>query len=265
MELKHAGFVVSLLVPVTILISRLQLKAPARVQQKNPVDWLEVLPQQNLPTSLTGGIGLVQQKIFSDSSFERLVQIGREARPRATRVKNPGLATLAALAGPLLPDAFHTLYQSQEVADIISTVVNGTVKPVSLLQPNSVSILYYNQPGDGFQWHTDANMYAGDSYSVMIPLISNSTAKFKFQEQVSKPWIVGTVPYGLKGETDAVKYQDNSMIVFDDTLYHATDLLAPGEERMLLFMVFTTNEDQALWQVGNLLLKDYLYFRRLFY
>lgn len=265
MAVKHAAGVTAGLVPIVVLLARMHVKAPPRVPFENPVDWLEVLPQKNLPTHLEGGIGIVPPKIVSDASFERLVKLAREAKPKANRVESPGLAALTSLAGPLLPDAFKTLYQSQGISDIVSHVVNGTAGPVSLSQPNSCTILYYNETGDGFKWHTDANMYVGDSYSVMIPLVSKSEAKFHYQEQVSKPWIVGTLGYGLKGQPDATKYRDNSMIVFDDTLYHATDALAPGEERMLLFMVFTRNEDQALWQVANLMLKDVLYFRQVFF
>jgi hypothetical protein len=263
MRLPLVGGLAALLLPIIVLIGRMHVKAPAKVPFENPVDWLEFVPQKDLPTHLDGGIALVDPKIVSDVAFGRLVALAREARPMANRVTSPGVATVAALPGPLLPDAFKTLYQSKEISDIVSHVINGTAGPVSLTQPNSCTILYYNETGDGFKWHTDASMFVGGSYSVMIPLVSPTKAKFRFQEQVSKPWILGTVPYGLLGEPSAVNYRDNSMIVFDDTLFHATDPLTPGEERILLFMVFTQNEDQALWQAVNLFVKDYLYFRRL--
>ncbi len=63
-------------------------------------------------------------------------------------------------------------YQSPALQRSISNIVEVEVGPTPLHDQSSLSVLYYERPGDHIGWHYDHNFYKGRHFTVLLPILN---------------------------------------------------------------------------------------------
>ena len=68
------------------------------------------------------------------------------------------------------------LYHSQSMRDLVSRIVGVPVRPTPVNDQSSLSVLFYEKPGDHIGWHYDHNFYRGRHFTVLLPVINQGSA-----------------------------------------------------------------------------------------
>jgi len=153
----------------------------------------------------------------------------------------------------LYAPAIVALYHSDEFKDFISRLVGVSVRPTPIHDQSSLSLLFYDKPGDHIGWHYDHNFYPGRHFTVLIALINQGRAPASLSHAELRARI--------RAEEVAISTAPNTAVVFEGARVHhkVTPILA-GERRLMLSMTYCTDPSSRWWQGVSRRLKDTAYF-----
>jgi hypothetical protein len=152
-------------------------------------------------------------------------------------------------AAPAIVAAYH----SAELCDLISRIVGTPVQPTPINDQSSLSVLFYDRPGDHIGWHYDHNFYRGRHFTVLITLENRGTAANGLSHAV------------LQARTGAddrkIATAPNTLVVFEGALVrHRVTPIKPGEHRLVLSMTYCTDPRARWWQGASRRIKDMAFF-----
>jgi hypothetical protein len=149
--------------------------------------------------------------------------------------------------------AIVALYHAPEMRALISDVVGEAVRPTPINDQSSLSVLFYEKPGDHIGWHFDHNFYRGRHFTVLLPIINE-----------------GRAPNGLSHAELQAKVGDrvidvetppNTLIVFEGArVHHKVTPIIAGERRLVISMTYCTDPRANLAQGAARRIKDVAFF-----
>lgn len=147
-------------------------------------------------------------------------------------------------------------YQSPALRRFISDIVKVGVAPTPLHDQSSLSVLYYERPGDHIGWHYDHNFYKGRHFTVLLPILNRG--------------VEGGIEGGLsaaklmvrKGRDETiVETPPNTLIVFEGAkVLHKVTPIKEGERRIVLSMTFCADNRHSFVQEAMRRIKDTAFF-----
>jgi len=145
--------------------------------------------------------------------------------------------------------AIVALYHSAELIDFVSRVVGAQVRPTPIRDQSSLSVLFYEKPGDHIGWHYDHNFYRGRHFTLLIALRNEGTADGGLSHAV--------LMARVKGEEIRLSTAPNMFVVFEGArISHKVTPILEGERRLMLSMTYCTDERAYWWQGVSRRLKD---------
>jgi hypothetical protein len=144
-------------------------------------------------------------------------------------------------------------YHAADLRDFISRIVGVRVQPTQIHDQNSLSVLYYDKPGDHIGWHYDHNFYRGRHFTVLIAMTNEGRAAGGLSH--------AELQARVAGREIAVSTAPNTAVVFEGARVHhkVTPILA-GERRVMLSMTYCTDPRSWWWQGVSRRLKDTAFF-----
>ena len=143
-------------------------------------------------------------------------------------------------------------YRSPALQQFISDIVKIKVWPTPPHDQSSLSVLFYERPGDHIGWHYDYNFYKGRHFTVLLPILNRgadgglSAAKLMVR----------------KGRDERViETPPNTLVVFEGAkVLHKVTPIAEGERRIVLSMTFCADNRHSIVQEGMRRVKDTAFF-----
>jgi hypothetical protein len=145
------------------------------------------------------------------------------------------------------------LYHCADLKEFISRLVGVRVQPTPIHDQSSLSLLFYDRPGDHIGWHYDHSFYRGLHFTVLIGLTNegrgaDGLSHAKLQARVA-------------GREIAVSTAPNTRIVFEGSrVRHRVTPILVGERRLVLSMTYCTDPRSYWWQGIWRRLKDTAFF-----
>jgi hypothetical protein len=149
--------------------------------------------------------------------------------------------------------AIVALYHAPETRALISDVVGEPVRPTPINDQSSLSVLFYEKPGDHIGWHFDHNFYRGRHFTVLLPIINEGSAANGLSHARLQAKIGGRV---INVETPP-----NTLIVFEGArVHHKVTPIIEGERRLVISMTYCTDPRASLAQGAARRIKDVAFF-----
>jgi hypothetical protein len=153
--------------------------------------------------------------------------------------------------------AIVALYHSQGFRDFISRLVGVVVRPTPINDQSSLSLLFYDKPGDHIGWHYDHNFYRGRHFTVLLMMINTGHAAGGLSHGETWARIGGP---DARNET-AVRAAPNTLTVFEGAqVRHKATPVEANELRLVLSMTYCTDPRALWWQGVSRRIKDTAYF-----
>src|SRR5262252_3378922 len=133
---------------------------------------------------------------------ERLVAPERSFVPTHKRGGTVAYETLIASAPGIV-----SLYHSAHFRDFVSRLVGLRVQPTPINDQSSLSVLFYDKPGDHIGWHYDHNFYRGRHFTVLIMITNTGQASDGLSHAELKARI--------GGQEIGVRARPNTVVVFE--------------------------------------------------
>jgi 2OG-Fe(II) oxygenase superfamily len=179
---------------------------------------------------------------------ERLVAPERSFVPTHKKGGTVAYETLIASA-----PAIVSFYQCAGFQDFISRLVGVRVAPTPINDQSSLSVLFYDKPGDHIGWHYDHNFYRGRHFTVLIMMTNVGRAADGLSHAELKARIAD--------EEIAVRARPNTVVVFEGArVRHKVTPVHASEQRLVLSMTYCTDPTSWWWQAVSRRLKDTAYF-----
>lgn len=142
-------------------------------------------------------------------------------------------------------------YQNQ-LCKLVSNQLKLNLLPTDLNLPTSCSLLIYENEGDWINWHYDYNYYNGRFFTLLVPIINNSTCtEFQFKNN--------------DNEIKSIEINNNNSVCFEGNyLYHRASKLCKNEKRIILSCQYVTDNSMNIINKLRLKIKDYAYIGKLF-
>jgi hypothetical protein len=187
---------------------------------------------------------------FSDiaTEIEKLVETERSYLPTHKKGGTVAYETLIEKAPNVV-----ALYHSAAMQALVSNVVGERVEPTPLHDQSSLSVLFYEKPGDHIGWHYDHNFYKGRHFTVLIPIVNRGAGENGLsQAQLSAK---------LGREEITIATPPNRMIMFEGAkVVHKVTPIGEGERRVVLSMTYCTDPRNSLAQGVARRIKDTAFF-----
>src|ERR1700722_16794156 len=152
---------------------------------------------------------------------ERLVAPERSFVPAHKKGGTTAYETLIANA-----PAIVALYHSSELMDFVSRLVGVQVRPTPIYDQSSLSVLFYEKPGDHIGWHYDHNFYRGRHFTLLIALRNEGTAEGGLSHAV--------LMARVKGEELRLSTAPNMFVLFEGArISHKVTPIIEGEKRLM--------------------------------
>src|SRR5262245_59460373 len=178
---------------------------------------------------------------------ERLVAPERSFVPAHKKGGTVAYETLIASA-PAIVSFYHSAFQ-----DFISRLVGARVQPTPINDQSSLSVLFYDKPGDHIGWHYDHNFYRGRHFTVLV-MITNAG-------QAADGLSAAELRARIAGQEIAVRAPPNTVVVFEGArVRHKVTPIHAGEQRLVLSMTYCADPRSWWWQGVTRRLKDTAYF-----
>jgi hypothetical protein len=151
-------------------------------------------------------------------------------------------------------------YQSPALRRFISDIVGIEVGPTPLHDQSSLSVLYYERPGDHIGWHYDHNFYKGRHFTVLLPILNRGV------DSGDNSGVNGTLSAAKlmvrKGrEEKVIETPPNTLIVFEGAkVLHKVTPIEDGERRIVLSMTFCADNRHSILQEVMRRVKDTAFF-----
>src|SRR5262249_20273373 len=148
--------------------------------------------------------------------------------------------------------AIVSLYHSAGFKDFISRLVGAAAQPTPINDQSSLSVLFYNKPGDHIGWHFDHNFYRGRHFTVLIMIANTGQAAGGLSH--------GELTARVGGQDIAVRAQPNTVVVFEGArVRHKATPVHADEQRLVLSMTYCTDPRALWWQGVSRRIKDTAY------
>jgi hypothetical protein len=149
--------------------------------------------------------------------------------------------------------AIVALYHSTGFMDFISRLVGVRVQPTPIYDQSSLSVLFYNKPGDHIGWHYDHNFYCGRHFTVLIAITNMGRASAGLSHAELRARI--------DGRETAISTPPNAAVVFEGArVRHKVTPIHAGERRLILSMTYCTDPRSRWWQGVSRRVKDTAFF-----
>lgn len=182
------------------------------------------------------------------AEIENLVDHERSRLPTHKKGGTVAYETLLAKA----PDVV-ALYFSKDFQDWLSHLIGMPIVPTPLHDQSSLSVLFYDQPGDHIGWHYDHNFYRGRHFTVLLAVINEGHDR----DGLSSAQLM----VGMAGDEDVVPTPPNTMVVFEGArLVHKVTPIAQSERRVMLSMTYCTDSRNTMIQGIARRIKDTAFF-----
>lgn len=212
------------------------------------------------PAFLTANVSFAQRLVVVSRVFTsaQLEIICNEAMDLLSAERNyvPGHkkgGTIAYETLILQAPAIAGLYHSPEFIALASRIAGVSLKPTPLNDQSSLSLLWYDRPGDHIGWHYDHNFYKGRHFTLLIPLINEGHAA----GGLSHAQLMAKLP---TGET-TIATPANTLVMFEGArIHHKVTPVIEGERRMVLSMTYCADPRARWWQGAARRIKDVAFF-----
>lgn len=149
--------------------------------------------------------------------------------------------------------AVAAFYRSPALLDFVSEVTGVGVQPTPLHDQSSLSVLFYDRPGDHIGWHYDHNFYRGRHFTALLPVINEGTADGGLSH--------ATLMARAGGREIAIATPPNSYVLFEGAVvHHKVTPIREGERRLVLSMTFCADPRNHWWQGTARRIKDTAFF-----
>jgi hypothetical protein len=149
--------------------------------------------------------------------------------------------------------AIVAIYHSRELQGLLTRIVGEAVRPTPVNDQSSLSVLFYEKPGDHIGWHYDHNFYRGRHFTVLLPVINEGSAAGGLSHAMLKAKI-------QKEETD-IATPPNALIVFEGAkVHHKVTPILEGERRLVISMTYCTDPRANALQGAVRRIKDVAFF-----
>ena len=216
-----------------------------------PPDWLTFAPP---PPGFTERFRVLPD-VLPRSAFDTLAAeieqfIGTERNYVPTHKKGGTIAyeTLRARAPRIA-----AFYQSLALRRYVSDIVGIDVEPTPLHDQSSLSVLFYERPGDHIGWHYDHNFYKGRHFTVLLPIVNRGATG----SHLSAARLMVR-----KGRDETiVETPPDTLIVFEGArVLHKVTPIEAGERRIVLSMTFCADNRHSMLQEAMRRIKDTAFF-----
>jgi 2OG-Fe(II) oxygenase superfamily len=179
---------------------------------------------------------------------ERLVAAERSYVPAHKKGGTVAYETLIATS-----PAIVALYHSAALQGLVSRLAGETLVPTPFRDQSSLSVLFYDKPGDHIGWHYDHNFYRGRHFTVLIPLVNQGSAA----GGLSHAQLIAKI-----GERERViPTPPNVLVMFEGAaVRHKVVPVAAGERRVVLSMTYCADPSSDLAQDVARRIKDTAFF-----
>ena len=179
---------------------------------------------------------------------ERLVAAERSYVPTHKKGGTVAYETLIASS-----PAIVALYHSPSLQGLVSRLCGEKVAPTPFRDQSSLSVLFYDKPGDHIGWHFDHNFYRGRHFTVLLPLVNQGSAP----GGLSHAQLIAQ----LGEEERGIPTPPNVLIVFEGAkVRHKVVPIADGERRIVLSMTYCANPTSSFAQGVARRIKDTAFF-----
>jgi hypothetical protein len=137
--------------------------------------------------------------------------------------------------------------------ELVSRIVGERIRPTPINDQSSLSVLFYEKPGDHIGWHYDHNFYRGRHFTVLLPVINEGSAPSGLSHALLQAKIDGQ-------ETD-IATPPNTLIVFEGArVNHKVTPIHGGERRLVISMTYCTDPRANVLQGAARRIKDIAFF-----
>ena len=149
--------------------------------------------------------------------------------------------------------AIVAFYHAAEFKGFISRLVGAQVWPTPIHDQSSLSVLFYDKPGDHIGWHYDHNFYRGRHFTVLIAMTNQGRAPGGLSH--------AELQARVAGREIAVTTAPNTVVVFEGArVHHKVMPILAGERRLVLSMTYCTDPRAWRWQGVSRRIKDTAFF-----
>lgn len=145
------------------------------------------------------------------------------------------------------------LYHSPLFIEAVSRIIGERLVATPLHDQSSLSLLWYDRPGDHIGWHYDHNFYLGRHFTLLIPLINEGAG----EDGLSHAQLVAKIG----DEERLIATPPNRMVLFEGAkIHHKVTPVLAGERRLVLSMTYCTDPRAHWWQGTARRVKDTAFF-----
>jgi hypothetical protein len=234
-----------------VQVYRRMADAPSAIDVGGPA--LRAVAAPDLPsfdTRLATVENVLPDETFRNiaAEIERLVDTERSYLPTHKKGGTVAYDTLTEKA-----PAVVALYRSPRLQALISDIVGARVQPTPLHDQSSLSVLFYEKPGDHIGWHYDHNFYKGRHFTVLIPIVNRNA---------DDTGLSAARLLAKRGDGEqAISTPPNKLIVFEGAkVLHKVTPIAEGERRVVLSMTYCTDPRNSMVQGIARRIKDTAFF-----
>lgn len=149
--------------------------------------------------------------------------------------------------------AIVALYHSRNLRLLVSRIVGADVQPTPINDQSSLSLLFYDKPGDHIGWHYDHNFYRGRHFTVLLPIINEGSA----ENGLSHAMLMADI----RGDEISIRTPPNTLVLFEGArVNHKVRPIIAGERRMVISMTFCTDARANMLQGAIRRIKDVAFF-----
>jgi hypothetical protein len=146
-----------------------------------------------------------------------------------------------------------SFYHSADLLGLVSRLVGVWVGPTPIHDQSSLSLLFYDKPGDHIGWHYDHNFYRGRHFTLLLAIVNTGRAARGLSHAVLKARVGG-------GEI-GISTAPNTLVVFEGALvHHQVTPILEGERRIIFSMTYCTDPRAHWWQAASRRIKDTAFF-----
>lgn len=149
--------------------------------------------------------------------------------------------------------AIVAFYHAAETQEFFSRVIGARVRPTPLNDQSSLSVLFYDKPGDHIGWHYDHNFYRGKHFTILIAMSNEGRAEGGLSHAVLMAQV--------GGREISISTAPNTAVVFEGAkVLHKVRPIEEGERRLVLSLTYCTDPRAWWWQGVSRRLKDTAFF-----
>jgi hypothetical protein len=132
-----------------------------------------------------------------------------------------------------------SLYHCAEFHRILSAILGQKVMPTPPNDQSSLSVLFYERPGDHIGWHYDHDFYRGRHFTVLIAIQNRG--------HQAEGLSAATLLAKHDGREIVVPTAPNTFVFFEGSkVLHKVTPIEAGERRVMLSMTFATDTRSTL-------------------